>query len=95
MKALSETFGVVSCIAPGEGPKHRHYPIMATRNEAVAAFDQEVDAARFDLSVMRVALVRYTVGKTELLDEWHRGAFTCNLHGEKPVLKTILTASAA
>lgn len=89
------TFGVVTCIAPYEGAKHRHSPIMDSLEDATAEFTKTVREARLDLSVMRIALHRYTVGKTDLLDEWHRGQFTCGLHRESDPSRLISTERAA
>ena len=95
MKKSQATFGVVTCFAPYEGAKHAHSPVTVSLKDASNAFASAVSEARLNLGVMRVALHRYTVGKTELLDEWHRGQFTCGLHRVSDPSKLIFTERAA
>lgn len=82
-------------MAPYEGAKHRHSPSLDSYAEANSAFQKAVKDAKADLSVMRVALLRYTASQTQLMDEWHRGQFTCGLHRESDPSRLISTERAA
>ena len=79
MKPTKEIFGAVACA----GARHIHPPTSSAVEMARTRFNAMVRDAQMDTSIDRVALFRYTSGKTELVDEWVRpGVTACDLHRE-------------
>lgn len=70
------TYGVMVVLVPPAGSTRssRHSAVIQLRAKAARIFDQEVAAANDDPDVLEVRLCRYTVGRTQIIDEWTRPA---------------------